>query len=180
MAEWLGKALQKLLQQFDPARNLLQPSPFTERDFFYFMFTKVLKVAGIIACVTLVVSCFMPWAYYDDLHQTFTGFYSYNNQYGKPGKFLSLIAVVVLAFIFLPKIWAKRSNIFIAALGVGYSVKTFILFTSCYNAYCPEKKLGIYVMLLSSLVILLSAIFPDMKMEPDPSAIAKADGDVNG
>ena len=144
------------------------------------MLTKVLKVAGIVACITMVASCFMPWAYYNDLHQSFTGFYSYNNQYGKPGKFLTLIAVVILAFIFLPKIWAKRSNIFIAALGVGYAVKTYILFTSCYNAYCPEKKFGIYLMLISSLVMLLSVMFPDMKLAQAPSsAIAQADGDIN-
>jgi len=143
------------------------------------MLTKVLKIAGIVACITLVASCFIPWAHYADLNQTFTGFYSYNNQYGKPGKFLSLIAVIVLAFILLPKIWAKRSNIFIAALGVGYAVKTYILFTSCYNAYCPEKKIGIFLMLVSSVVMLLSAIFPDMKLAPANSAVAQADGDVD-
>ena len=106
----------------------------------------------------------MPWAYYADIKETFTGFYSYHNQYGKPGKFLTLLAIIVFALMYLPKIWAKRTNLFVSALGVGYAVKSYILFTSCYNAYCPEKKAGIYLMLIATIVMLLSAVFPDLKI----------------
>ena len=106
----------------------------------------------------------MPWAYYADIQQSFTGFYSYQNQYGKPGKFLLLIAVIALAFMLLPKIWAKRSNLFVCAIGVGYAIKSYILFTSCYNAYCPEKKAGIYLMLFSTFIMLVAAALPDLKL----------------
>jgi hypothetical protein len=107
------------------------------------MFLKILQKAGIIACIILLLSCFMPWAFYADIHETFTGFYSFQNQYGKPGKFLSVMALIAFALMMLPKIWAKRANLFVCALAVGYAIKTYILFTSCYNAYCPEKKAGI-------------------------------------
>ena len=131
------------------------------------MFPKILQRVGLIACVALVVTCFMPWAFYADIKETFTGFYSYQNQYGKPGKFLCLIAVIAFALMMLPKIWAKRANLFVCALGVGYAVKTFILFTSCYNAYCPEKKAGIYLMLISTVLMLLSSAFPDLKIKKE-------------
>jgi hypothetical protein len=130
------------------------------------MSTKFLNIAGILACITLIIVSFLPWAYYADLQQTFTGFYSYKNQYGKPGKFLSIFAVTALALMLLPKIWAKRTNLFVCALAVGYAIKSYILFTSCYNAYCPEKKLGIYLMLASTIVMLLASIFPDLKLKP--------------
>ena len=128
------------------------------------MFLKILQKAGIIACIILLLSCFMPWAFYADIHETFTGFYSFQNQYGKPGKFLSVMALIAFAFMMLPKIWAKRTNLFVCALAVGYAIKTYILFTSCYNAYCPEKKAGIFIMLLSTIIMLVSSAFPDLKI----------------
>jgi hypothetical protein len=128
------------------------------------MFPKILQRAGIIACIVLVAACFMPWAYYADIHETFTGFYSFQNQYGKPGKFLTLTAIIAFALMLLPKIWAKRANLFVCALGVGYAIKTYILFTSCYNAYCPEKKAGIFIMMLATMLMLISATFPDLKI----------------
>lgn len=129
------------------------------------MLFRILHFAGIAAAILLIASCFMPWAYYADLHQTFTGFYSHQNYYGKPGKFLTLLSVISLSMMLIPKIWAKRTNLFVAALLVGYAIKNFISFTSCYNAYCPEKQPGIFLMIGSAVIILLAAIFPDLKLK---------------
>lgn len=128
------------------------------------MFPRNLQRAGLLACIILVVACFMPWAYYADLKETFTGFYSHDNLYGRPGKFLTMIAVIAFTLMYLPKIWAKRTNLFVCAIGLGYAIKSYILFTSCYNAYCPEKKAGIYIMLLASVIMLVSAAMPDLKI----------------
>jgi hypothetical protein len=129
------------------------------------MFPKVLQQTGLIACIALIVSCFMPWAYYADLKETFTGFYSYQNNYGKHGKFLTVIAVISFTLMYLPKVWAKRINLFVCALGMGYAIKSYILFTSCYNAYCPEKKAGIYLVLIATIIMMAAAVFPDLKIK---------------
>jgi hypothetical protein len=135
------------------------------------MFPKIFHWIGLAACVLLIISCFMPWAYYGDANiakeaeRTFTGFYSYQNNYGKPGKFLVGFALVVITLMLLPKIWAKRSNLFVCALGVGYAIKTYILFVSCYNAYCPEKKTGIFLMLISTILMLLASAFPKLALK---------------
>jgi hypothetical protein len=139
-------------------------------NFLITMFPKILQRIGIIACCILALACLMPWAFYADINETFTGFYSYHNQYGKPGKFLCFIAIIAFALMMLPKIWAKRTNLFVCALGVGYAVKTFILFTSCYNAYCPEKKAGIYIMLAAAIIMLFSSAFPDLKINKQKTA----------
>ena len=126
---------------------------------------------GLAACIVLIISCFLPWTYYADPHitteaqRTFTGFFTFQNQYGKPGKLLSAIAIIVFGFMLLPRIWAKRANLFITALGVGYAIKTYILYTSCYNAYCPEKKAGIFLMMVCVIVLLVASAFPDVNME---------------
>ena len=131
------------------------------------MIIKFLHWLGIAACVALIVSCFLPLAYYADLKQFFTGFYSYQNEYGRPGKFLAVFAVLAIILMLLPRLWAKRVNLFVCALTVGYTIKTYILFSSCYNNYCPEKQPGIYLMLLSSILMLAESIFPEL---PERSA----------
>lgn len=120
---------------------------------------------GIAACVVLIVSCFLPWTYHADVQKDFTGFYSALNKYGRPGKFIIIFTVVILAFMLLPKIWAKRTNLFLAAVLVAYAVKTYILYTSCYMAYCPEKKTGVFLMLFSAVAVFIAAIFPNMKLQ---------------
>ena len=128
------------------------------------MVPKIIHWVGLAACIMLVAICFLPWTYYADIRETFTGFYSYNNQYGKPGKFLSFAALLSFLLLLFPKVWAKRVNLFLCALVIGYAIKTYILYTSCYNAYCPEKKSGIFLMLACSILMMLAAIFPDLKL----------------
>ena len=128
---------------------------------------KYYKILGILCCILLIISCKLPWAYYADLNKTFTGFFSEKNIYGKPGIFFTFYAVISFLLILTPRIWAKRTHLFFAALTFGYALKSYILFTSCYNAYCPEKKFGIFLMLFSCIVLLIVSIFPDLKLSPD-------------
>ncbi len=132
------------------------------------MLVKYLHWIGLAACITLFVSCFLPWVHYADIDQTFTGFYSYKNEYGKPGKFLFLFGGLAFLFMLVPKVWAKRANLFICALIVAYAVKTFILFGSCYNNYCPEKLFGLYLMVCSTAIMLLASVFPKFNINKTP------------
>jgi hypothetical protein len=125
---------------------------------------KIFHWLGIIACITIIISCFLPWTYHADVSKTFTGFFSEKSIYGKPGKFIIFFAVIILVFMLLPRIWAKRTNLFMAAFLLSYAVKTYTLYSSCYNAYCPDKKTGLFIMLISSIVIMLAAVFPHMKI----------------
>ncbi len=118
------------------------------------------------AGVLLIISCFLPWVYYADLNKSFTGFFSEKNSYGKPGIFFTFFGIVSLLLIYVDKVWAKRTHIFFAALNIGYLIKTYILFTSCYNAYCPQKQFGFYLLILSSVVLMIVSILPDLKL-PD-------------
>lgn len=122
------------------------------------------KLIGWLACLLLFISCFLPWTYYADLNKNFTGFFSEQNNYGKPGIVFVFIAVVSALLIGVDKIWAKRTHIFLTALNIGYLIKTYILFTSCYNAYCPAKKFGIYLLIISCVALLIVSVFPDVKL----------------
>jgi hypothetical protein len=120
---------------------------------------------GIIACFLLVLTCFLPWTYYPDLQKYFTGFYSEQNIYGKPGKLFVIFAALSIFLFAMPKVWAKRSNWLVATLTVAYTVKTYVAFTACYSGICPVKQIGIYLLLLSVTIIFVAAILPDLKLK---------------
>ncbi|MEO6960723.1 MAG: hypothetical protein ABIY90_02085 [Puia sp.] len=119
---------------------------------------------GALAAILLITACFMPWTYYPDIHQTFNGFYSHQDNYGKPGKAFIFLAVFSIILFFIPKIWAKRVGQITAVIILAYAIKTFILFSSCYAGICPEKKPGIFLVLLAALFILAASLFTGVKL----------------
>jgi hypothetical protein len=133
-------------------------------------FPKILYWLGRICCVLLIAACFMPWAYYSDAtisteaQRTFTGFYSYQNYYGKPGKFLVFFAALSLLLKILPKIWAKRVDLFISAIAMAYGLKCFFEYKGVYGGVIPQLHTGLFLMLGSLLVMMAAAIFPDLEI----------------
>jgi len=125
---------------------------------------------GVFAALLLILACFLPWAYYPDIDKIFTGFYSEKNMYGKPGKFLIFFSVLAIIFFLWPRIWAKRINMFITAIILAFAIKSFILYSACYRGICPEKKEGIFVMLAGSVLMVLAAMFPDLKLSDKKSS----------
>src|SRR4051812_17807569 len=99
---------------------------------------------GVAAALALIIVCFTPWTYHNDVHLSFTGFISYQDYYGKPGKFLVIFSSIAILLFLVPKIWAKRTNLFITGIMLAYAISLYIKYTSCYNGYCPEKQAGIY------------------------------------
>lgn len=125
---------------------------------------KFYKLIGLSACVLLVISCFLPWAFYPDINKNFTGFFSEQNVYGKPGIIFVFVAVMSALCILIDKVWAKRTFLFFAALNIAYLIKTYILFMSCYNTICPEIRYGFILVIISSIFIILAAILPKSAM----------------
>ena len=120
---------------------------------------------GIAAALLLIISGFMNWTWYPDIHKYFTGFFSENNIYGKPGKIFIYFTSVAIILFAVPKIWAKRWNLLVCTLIVAYAFKTFILYSACYRGVCPVRQEGIWIMLISAVVIMLCALLPDLKLK---------------
>lgn len=120
---------------------------------------------GILAAIVLIISGFMNWTWYPDIHKYFTGFVSENNIYGKPGKIFIFFSSVAILFFAIPRIWAKRWNVFFCTLILAFAIRTFILYTSCYSGVCPVKQPGIWIMIVSAAVMILCALLPDLKLK---------------
>ncbi|MFM1794197.1 MAG: hypothetical protein RL642_582 [Bacteroidota bacterium] len=123
------------------------------------------KWISLFAFALLLVACFMPWTYHADVSQNFTGFYSAKNIYGKPAKLLLVFAGITTLCSFVPVLWMKRTALLVGGLNVAYGIKNFLLFGSCYLGYCPEKKLGLFLMLIATIIIFLMSFFPDGKVK---------------
>jgi hypothetical protein len=122
---------------------------------------------GIAAALLLIAACFMPWAYFPDLGKDFTGFFSEKNIYGRPGKVLIFFSVVEILLFAVPRVWAKRANIFVTVLAIAFAIKSYILYTSCYGGICPDKRVGVFVVLGSAIITLLAALLPDLPVRTE-------------
>jgi hypothetical protein len=123
-----------------------------------------MKWIGFAAAVTLIISCFSPWIFIESKNITVTGIDSAGTNFGKPGYFHFLLIAFFLFFNFTPRVWAKRSNLLIAALNLAWAVRNYFIISACQMGDCPVKKAGIYILIPASLLMLVAALFPDMKL----------------
>lgn len=126
---------------------------------------KYSQFIGIAAALLLVGVCYLPWGYYPDVQKEFTGFFSENNAYGRPGKIFIFFCCLAIPLFLIPRIWAKRANLFVCALTLAFAVKTFILYTACYRGICPEKHIGIFLELLAPIIMTAAAVLPDTQLK---------------
>jgi hypothetical protein len=125
---------------------------------------KYSRFIGIAACILLVGACFLPWTYYPDLGKSFTGFFSEKNQYGRPGVFFTILSALSAVLFLIPKVWSNRVNWIVSAIAVAYFVKSYMTYTACYSGICPEKKLGIFIVMFAVLMMMLMSLLPDIKL----------------
>lgn len=118
---------------------------------------------GTLFSLLLIIACFYPWIYIPSKDITFTGM---NNtlDYHRPGiAHIFFAAIAILCFL-IPKIWAKRGNVFVCAINLGWSIRNLIIIPACGYGECPEKRIWLYVTITASLLMLLMSFVPDIKV----------------
>ncbi len=97
---------------------------------------------GVAGALLVIAACFMPWAWFPDIQKEFTGFFSEQNRYGRPGKVLIFFSVIQIFLFLVPRVWAKRANIFVGAVAFAWGVKSYILYSACYRGYLSRAAGG--------------------------------------
>ena len=128
---------------------------------------RYMKWIGIAAAILLIVSCFTPWVFIESKNITVSGVDATGTNFGKPGYFHFLMTALFLFLTFTQRIWAKRTNLFVTAINIGWVVRNYFMIAACQGGECPEKKIGIYMIVLSSILMLVSAMFPDMELKEE-------------
>ena len=124
-----------------------------------------MKWIGILAALALIISCFFPWVFIESKNITVTGIGSAGTNFGKPGYFHFFLGVVYCLFTLISRVWAKRWNLLIVALNIAWAARNYFIISACSGGECPEKKAALYVVLISSLVMLVAALFPKMEVK---------------
>lgn len=126
---------------------------------------EILKYFGFLSALALCYAVFIPWVTIDSLGLTLTGMDTRGTDFGKPGYFHLIMAGAYLILTFTPRIWAKRMNLLVVALNLAWAIRNFISIPACSGGECPDKQLGIFLMLACSVILMLCALFPDIKLE---------------
>ncbi len=125
---------------------------------------------GIAIAIVVMVACYLPWVEIPTIQKIVTGMDNKGTNFGKPAKLHLILSGIAIVLYLIPKIWAKRINIIICLLAVAWGVRNFLLYARCEMGTCPERAYGLYLLLFGSIVMLIMALFPDLKI------VAKKEG----
>jgi predicted branched-subunit amino acid permease len=117
----------------------------------------------------LIVSCFMPWYYLDWKNFTITGIEA-GEKFGKPAYWHFVFTSLFLVLSFIQRIWAKQWNVFVAAINCAWMVRNFFALAMCSAGNCPQRQTGIWLLLISSVIMMLASLFPDMKIPQEKTS----------
>lgn len=121
------------------------------------------KWIGLVAALLYIIGCFLPWVIIRSKDIVVTGLSAEGTNFGSPGYMGIVLAVLFLVFNFTQRIWAKRINLAVVALQVGWAVRNFYILSAC-RVECPERQTGLYLQLATAVIMLVVALFPDMKI----------------
>jgi len=128
---------------------------------------RYMKWIGLFAVILLAVSCFLRWVIISSQNITVSGVDATGTNFGKPGYAHFLLGFFFLIFHFIPKLWAKRWNLVIVALNIAWAVRNYLIISMCREGECPEKKIGLWLVVIASALMLVAALFPDIKLKED-------------
>ena len=129
---------------------------------------KYSQTIGSILSLAIIAICFLPWCIVDSLRISISGLNGYVNENLNFGKQIiphTFFAVLLIFFFSQQKVWAKRTNIFIAFLNLGWAFKNFILLSLCRTGICPEIKPALYFLPIIAILIQVMTFLPKMKVE---------------
>ena len=128
---------------------------------------RYMKWIGLLGIILLVVSCFLPWVIITSQNITVTGVDSTGTNFGKPGYAHFVLGFFFIILHFIPKLWAKRLNLIIVALNIAWAVRNYFIISMCREGECPEKQIGLWLVITASILMLLAALFPDVKLKEE-------------
>ena len=125
---------------------------------------KYSQLLGLLACIGEIIACFMPWVFVAEQQLLISGINNAVPNFGRPGMFNIVLSIVMSIFFIIPKIWAKRTNVIIAAINLAWCLRNYLVITACRAGECPEKRAGIYLLLCLSVFILIMSFLPPIKV----------------
>jgi len=124
---------------------------------------QVFKWLAIGSGIVLILACFMPWVTIDSKNIIISGVDATGTSFGKPGYMHFLLAAISIILLLIQKTLAIRVAIFLTAFNAAWSVRNFIVISACYGGICPEKQAGLYLIVASSMLLMIGNLFTGFK-----------------
>lgn len=121
---------------------------------------KYSQITGVGLCILLIIFSFVPWVYIPSIDKHISGMFTEGTNFGKPAVINIFFTVISLVLFLIPKLWAKRINLFMVALNLAWTIRNFFVVSSCFAGECPEKQIGLYGLIITSVGILIMATLP--------------------
>ncbi len=126
------------------------------------------KWIGLLSAIAVIAVCYTTWIYVPSAQLAIGGVIaSGKHNFGKPGLMNIFCSVGAIVWFLLPRIWAKRTNIFFCGFNMAWAIRNYILLTRCYGGDCPQKQTGLYLLMFASALMLLMALIPDMQLDEE-------------
>lgn len=129
---------------------------------------RIIKWLGVVAAIALIVACFFPWVYIKGFG-TVSGI-SVPQKTEKPILFHLFCVVLYLVRLLVTKVWVVYMAIIAAVINIGWAFRNFS-FTFNYQGNYPDAYPAIYVVLISSIVMIVAVLFSS---EPKVNGSTKA------
>jgi hypothetical protein len=128
-------------------------------------------ILSLVAIILLVISCFLPWLSFQNKSVVFSGvdemklILNSNKEinWGRPGYFNLFWAAIFLLFLFIKKSWTMWMMLVAAGFNIAWTIRNFVLLPACGGSECPERKEGLYLLLIASLLMFFAAFLSGEK-----------------
>lgn len=101
----------------------------------------------------LVASCYLPWMTIESRGIKINGVDTTGTTFGNPAYFHFFWVGLYFLFLLIDKVWSRRVAMVFAAFNFAWAVRNFLLIPTCQMGECPEREIGLYLLLFSSLAL---------------------------
>ena len=124
-----------------------------------------------------MIACFFPWVTIESKNIVVSGVDASGTSFGKPGYMHLLMASLTIVLLLFRNMTTLRISIFLTAFNAAWSIRNYIVISSCYGGICPQKQPALYLIVVASFLLLICNLFignkqavPESPTEP-PAAV---------
>lgn len=123
-------------------------------------------IIGVVFALVLFWACTLTWVTVPQHHIRISGFASENfDLFGRPGILHVFFGSLAILFFLIPRVWAKRINLFICAINLAWALTNFYrIGVICRYGDCPEKHTGLYLVLAAATGVFVMSLLPKVKV----------------
>jgi hypothetical protein len=121
----------------------------------------MMKWLSILAAIALITCCFFPWIVVTGKSIIISGIDASNTNYGRPGYINLVLSILYIFLMLIPRIWARRCNLGVAAINTAWTFRNYLILTRCEMGDCPPVMDAFYIYIISSILMLAGALLTD-------------------